>query len=137
MSDKKSMQEVEVKRQEWLRNVGQRHFTNMLDEMMAMQKKFGGMFIDFDKLKLEEKERWTKEMVLAMMDELSEVLGQINWKHWKNEQPVDEMEVKYELIDLWHFLMNLMLVWGMKPEDVFSMYIAKNRENYKRQESKY
>ena len=140
MSDKKSMQKVEEQRQELLKNWsvgGERHFTNMLDEMMSMQKKFGGIFIDFDRLDLEQKERWTKEMVLAILDELSEVLGQINWKHWKNEQPVDETEVKYELIDLWHFLMNLMLIWKMTPKDVFSMYVTKNRENYKRQESNY
>jgi len=137
MSDIKSMKKVEEERQEWLRNVGQRHFTNMLDEMMSMQKKFGSKFVDFDNLQIDEREKWTKEFILCCMDELSEILNWVNWKHWKSKQPVNEMEVKYEIIDLLHFILSLMLVWKMSPEDVFSMYIAKNRENNNRQERGY
>ena len=138
MADKKSMVHVEKARKVLLKQYGGKHFTNALEHMMDTQKAFGSKFVKFDTLTILEKEQWTKEFVICMMDELSEVLGHINFKHWKKPiYPINEMEVKYELIDLWHFLMNLMLVWGMTAEDVLTMYIAKNRENCSRQERGY
>lgn len=137
MADKKSMEEVEKSRQDMIKNWGPRHFTNMLDQIVENQKRFASKFCDFDNLTLEEKQKWTKEYVVCMLDELSEVLGWINWKHWKKEKPVNELEIKYELIDLLHFLIDTMLVWNMTAEDIFSMYRAKNWENHRRQNEGY
>ncbi len=137
MSDKKSMEHVEKHRLELLKQWGPRHFTNMLDSMVGMQRKFGKKFINFDKLTLIQKEKWTKEMVVAMIDELSEILGQINFKHWKKRVNVNQMEVKYEIIDLLHFVLELMLIWGMNEKDIFSMYVAKMHENHDRQKRGY
>ncbi|MCQ9207657.1 MAG: dUTP diphosphatase [Omnitrophica bacterium] len=134
MSDRKSMVKVEAARRKMMAYWGPWHFTNMLNEMVDSQKQFATKFIAFGKLTLKGKERWTKELVVCMLDELSEVLGQINWKHHKKtRQRVDETEVRYELIDLLCFLLNLMLVWQMTPEDIFSMHKAKVLENYRRQ----
>ena len=138
MADKKSMRHLEVKRLAMVRAQGGRRFTNMLDEMFAMQERFGGRFVDFKNLTVRQRERWTKEFVVCCMDELSEVLNWCNWKHWKKKSyPVDEVELKYELVDLWHFVMSLMLVWGMGPEDLFSMYRVKMHENVNRQKRGY
>lgn len=137
MSDNKSMQMVEIQRKRLVREWGPRHFTNMLDEMMGMQKRFGSRFVKFGKLTMREKEKWTKEFVLCCYDELSEIINWVNWKHWKKKKSVNKLEVKYEIIDLLHFLLSLMLVWDMTPNEVFSMYIAKNRENHNRQKRGY
>ena len=135
MSDKKSMKEVEKYRQEIIdiyKNV-----PDKLENIMKLQKQFGSKFCKFDKLTLKEKQTWTKEFILCCMDELSEILNQVNWKHWRKPVPVDEIEVKYELIDLLHFLVSMMLVWGMDSKEVYSMYLAKNRENRERQKRGY
>ena len=138
MSDKKSMAKIEAERLAMIANWSPKDFTNMLDKMVNSQKRFAVKFIEFGKLNLEGKERWTKELVICMMDELSEVLGQINWKHHKKtRQKVDEIKVKYELIDLLCFLLNLMFVWNMTAEDIFTMHKAKTLENHKRQKRGY
>jgi dimeric dUTPase (all-alpha-NTP-PPase superfamily) len=113
-------------------------FAHMLEEMMALQKNFGKKFIAFGSLSVEDQEKWTKELTQCCASELQEILGCVNWKHWKQKQyPIDELSLKYELVDLWHFVMSLMLVWGMTPLDLFSMYITKNRENHDRQKRGY
>ena len=138
MGDKKSMANVEAERQRMLADWGPRHFANMLENMVNGQEAFARQFIPFGELSLGEREHWTKEHVVCMLDELSEVLGQINWKHWKKtRREVDEMEIRYELIDLLCFLLNLMLVWGMTPKDIFTMHKAKLFENHKRQKRGY
>jgi hypothetical protein len=134
-----NMKEVEAKRLAMIANWGPRHFTNMLDEMFSLQKKFGERFVAFDKLSVQGKEQWTKEFLLCLMDEGSEVLNWTRWKHWKkyDVEKVNEVELKYELVDMLHFLLSLMLVWGMTAEECFSMYVVKNRENHSRQKGGY
>jgi dimeric dUTPase (all-alpha-NTP-PPase superfamily) len=134
MSDKKSMKEVESYRQQILddTNIG-----GKLEKIMEKQKEFGSKFCKFGELTLDEKQKWTKEFVLCCLDELSEILNQQNWKHWKKPEPVDEIEMKYELIDLLHFLISMMLVWEMDANEVYSMYLAKNKENNLRQRRGY
>jgi len=129
---------IEKARKVMVANWGGRHFTNKLDEMFDLQKKFGSKFCAFGKLTIKEKERWTKEFIVALMDEGFETLNWTNHKHWKKPiYPINEMELKYEMIDMLHFLISLFLVWEMTSKDVFSMYIAKNRENHKRQKRGY
>jgi dimeric dUTPase (all-alpha-NTP-PPase superfamily) len=138
MSDKKSMDHVEVERQRMLKEWGVRNFMNKLEEMMRLQKEFASKFIKFDTLTEQEKIKWTKELLLCDTDESSEVLNHLPWKHWsEKKEKVNEVEVQYELIDKLHFLLTLMLVWGMTPLDVFSMYVAKNHENHNRQKGGY
>lgn len=134
MSDKKSMKEVEKYRQEILNKTDIGH---KLEDIMSRQKEFGGKFCKFGKLSLEEKQVWTKEFILCCMDELSEVLNHMSWKHWKKPEPVDAIELKYELVDLLHFLISMMLVWDMDAKEVYSMYVAKNKENHDRQKRGY
>lgn len=138
MRDSNGMKAVEAKRLAMIGNWGGRHFINMLDEMFDLQKKFGSKFVPFGHLSLKGRERWTKEFLLCLIDESCEVLNWTRWKHWKRyDESVDELELKYELVDMLHFLLSLMLVWGMTAEECFSMYVAKNRENHSRQMEGY
>jgi len=137
MSDKKSMKEVEKYRRTMIINGINDLKVEKLEEIMAKQKQFGSKFCKFGKLTLQEKEKWTKEFILCCMDELSEVLNQVSWKHWKKPIAVDSVEVKYELVDLLHFLISLMLVWEMDADEVYTMYLAKNKENHERQNRGY
>lgn len=49
----------------------------------------------------------------------------------------DQIEVKMEMIDQWHFFMNKFIALKMSPEDIFVYYYIKNRENFARQDRGY
>jgi hypothetical protein len=89
-----------------------------------------------------ERVKFTEELLHAVHDECSEILGWLPWKHWKDYDPraagqVDIHEVRFEVIDLLHFVFNLAMVWGMTFYDVEIYYQAKLKENIRRQEDGY
>ena len=79
------------------------------------------------------REEWMQKEVLAMISELSEVLDEVNFKWWKNPKPVDDAALKGELVDVLHFFVSMCLKSGMTAEELFSLYKAKNQENFDRQ----
>lgn len=77
-------------------------------------------------------------------------VGNAVWKPWKKDHvekaphakfsdmsPDDLKELKMELIDIQHFLFNMMLAVGMTPDELFNYYFAKNKENRNRQKRGY
>lgn len=96
-----------------------------------------GMFDNYLKekrnLDYSDKESWIKQMCLCIISEACELIDETNWKHWKNKKPIDENKIKEEIIDLWHFLISLSIKAGLTPDDIKTIYIDKNLENYKRQ----
>jgi hypothetical protein len=138
MSAKRTTQEVEQDRLNLIKLFGPDDFKDMLHRMFELQEQFGSKFIPFQNSTVQEKEKWTKELIVCCMDELTEILNCTNHRHWKKPvYPLPELELKYELIDLWHFVMSLMILWGIKPQDLYTMYLAKNRENHNRQAKGY
>jgi len=96
----------------------------------------------------------------AIQDELRETfsalggvkdgVGNAVWKPWKkaykevvpsmsynNLSESDKKELKMELIDIQHFLFNMMLSIGMTPQELMNFYFAKNAENRERQKRGY
>lgn len=95
----------------------------------------------------------------AIQDELRETfdalggvkdgIGNAVWKPWKAKHSEisnmkfddmsegDKKELKMELIDIQHFLFNMMLAAGMTTEELFNYYFSKNVENRRRQQSGY
>ena len=45
----------------------------------------------------------------------------------------DQIECKFEIIDMLHFFLNYAISIGMTPKEVYNMYMAKNKENRERQ----
>jgi len=74
---------------------------------------------------------------LALIDEIMEALRETPWKPWKKNQEFNQAKFKEELIDAWHFLINLSLSAGMTSLEVFERYLAKNKTNYNRVEENY
>lgn len=80
---------------------------------------------------------------------IKEGVGNASWKPWKVKNkdflngklsdlsPSDLKELKMELIDIQHFLFNLMLSVGMTSEEIYNFYLAKNKENINRQANNY
>lgn len=74
-----------------------------------------------------------KENVLALTNELHEALGEMSWKSWQTGVYLNRDAVKKELVDAWHFFMNLMLHVGMTPDELFIGYTRKRAVNAQRQ----
>lgn len=75
--------------------------------------------------------------LLALEDELHEALAEMSWKPWAKAEYFNEKEVKGELVDAFHFFMNLCLIAGMDADELFARYCAKRDVNIKRQEDGY
>lgn len=92
----------------------------------------------------ERRVEFIKDMVLAATDELHEALNETSWKPWSSTfgEVADEAYFG-ELIDLWHFVMNLFLVAypGLPPEALAAAielrYAQKRKVNQKRQDEGY
>lgn len=75
--------------------------------------------------------------ILALTDELHEALAEVGWKPWATSKHINVDAFKSELIDAWHFFMNLCIVVDMTPDELYEMYIAKREKNIKRQTDGY
>ena len=81
--------------------------------------------------------------MLALVNESMEALQETAWKNprhvrygWKRTQQISYVRFGEELIDILHFLMNLFIAAGMKPEDIHRSYMQKNQENRRRNDGK-
>ncbi len=95
---------------------------------------YGGSPAD---LSPEEKIQFLKDMVFALEDELHELMDEVGWKPWATSRHINYEAAKGELVDAWHFLMNLMLVLGMSPQELEARYMAKRAKNAQRQVDGY
>jgi len=75
--------------------------------------------------------------VLALTDELHELLGETSWKPWAKSEHVNLTAARSELIDAFHFFMNLALVLGMDADSIYAGYNRKRAKNIARQEAGY
>lgn len=110
----------------------------LLNRQVALQKRIG---CELQQLSQEEREKWTKENMIAIVAELVELLEWMNWKHWKKTKvvvtPERLKEIQMEIIDIFHFWMNLCIIWEMDAEKIKELYFEKNEINYKRQDAGY
>lgn len=77
---------------------------------------------------------WVEKEILAMVAELGELLNEVNFKWWKNPRPLNREAIKEELADLLHFFVSLCLKLGIGPGELYEAYLAKNLENFRRQQ---
>ena len=104
---------------------------------------------------------WLRDNKVALDDEFREVVDALPgmnlpekersalWKKWKanhlklREKDISELEpnelkeLKFELIDMWHFFMNMMLGLRISSKELFTYYYYKNLENIRRYTQKY
>lgn len=73
----------------------------------------------------------------ALLHEVVELQRETGWKWWKTDKGIEDQRIKEEIIDLWHFLIQLSIEAGLDPELLVSKYIEKNKENTKRQQQGY
>ena len=114
---------------------------------------------NFDEMNLREVMVFWHMNTHAMIDEIHEAtdaLGGIKdgngnaiWKKWKSAYDTygskkfsdlsgdDQLECKFEVIDMLHFFMNYAISIGMTPSEMYNMYMSKNQENRRRQQNNY
>ncbi len=107
-----------------------------LDIIFDMQQKLNADITVRRNLEGFTREEWLQKQTLAMLSELSELLDEVNFKWWKNPKPIDNAAIKEELIDILHFYVSMCLTAGLTSDEVLEIYLAKNRENFERQQGK-
>lgn len=155
------------KRYEDLLKDGKDPFKEMLNFQLNLQvdlnKKIPYLNPDptTDLITIGSKIDWMKKNFDAITDESRELFtsfgGMSNgakkasaaWKTWKTDHQKiretnfsdliesDRIEIYFELIDIWHFIMNMFLGLNMSAKDIFILYMIKNKENLRRYESGY
>jgi hypothetical protein len=114
---------------------------------------------NFEEMSLRELMEFWHMNTHAIVDEIHEAtdaLGGIKdgngnaiWKKWKLAYSTykakkfsdlsenDQLECKFEVIDMLHFFMNYAISIGMTPSEMYNMYMSKNLENRRRQQNNY
>lgn len=77
--------------------------------------------------------QFIKDMKMALDSEAQEMLDEVGWKPWATSRHVNHQRVKEELIDAWHFWMNLWLCVGGTADEMLEMYLKKSQKNIDRQ----
>lgn len=110
--------------------------THMLKMQRDLQLRYnnGKAIEDFTP---EERMQAIRDNVLACTDELHEALGETGWKPWATSNHLNVDAFRAEMVDAWHFFMNLMLHSGMTADDLYRGYVAKHAKNHKRQDDGY
>ena len=104
-----------------------------LDIIFHMQNKFDSDLAINRNLTDIPPEKWIQMQTLAMISELSELLNEVNFKWWKNPKELSFDSIKEELVDILHFFTGMCLRAGMTSEELFDIYMKKNKENFDRQ----
>ena len=108
---------------------------SMLEMQIKLQKEAYG--IDLEGCNPEERMKYIRENTLALIDELMEALAETGWKPWASSNHLDTEAYKSELVDAWHFFMNLMALGAMTMEDLEEGYYKKRAKNAQRQRDGY
>lgn len=138
--------------------MGRPDISNSLWQFLDAQHELQVEAMGSDPMLLQGEERleFIRWNVLALEDELHEMLGETGWKPWAKSQHVHEVPALKEMIDAWHFFMNIMMALAPNvstgatatPRDVEAdlealavwfgqAYFQKRQVNIKRQEENY
>jgi dimeric dUTPase (all-alpha-NTP-PPase superfamily) len=111
---------------------------DQLHEMFHMQKALNERIgVRVEGMSEKEKAKWILNYSRAVTQEIAELTDTVPWKWWANYQKFDAQNARVEVVDLFHFVISLAQVLGMKADDVFEAYVKKNAVNFRRQESGY
>jgi dimeric dUTPase (all-alpha-NTP-PPase superfamily) len=109
-----------------------------LDKMFEMQRTLCRRIgVNTSNLSDEEKIKWILNYSRAIQQEIAELVDSVPWKWWAKYQKLDEQNARVEVIDIFHFLIDIAQVLGMSSNDVYEIYCKKNSINHQRQDSGY
>ena len=116
--------------------------TTIMNKQRELQDRLG---YNFATMSEDERAEFMRNHRGYLEDEIAEALYEMpGYKTWKNYANMSTearetawAKVRMELIDALHFFTNLLLCAGFTPDEVFKMYMMKNAENHRRQDSGY
>lgn len=114
----------------------------IMEKQRELQLRLG---TDFSNMTLEERAAFMRDHRGYLADEVAEALYEMPcYKLWKDYSKMSESDVliawqkvRMELVDSLHFFVNLLLCAGFTAEELHAMYMAKNKENHRRQDEGY
>lgn len=114
----------------------------MMDKQRELQNRLG---IELDSMPPEERTAKIKEFSLHVNQEMNELLYELPFfKPWKDYSNLTDVQVengferaREEYVDVFHFLINVGLLLGLDEEDLYYMFMDKNKVNHKRQDEGY
>lgn len=119
--------------------IGDDRLTVMLKLQNTLQREVYGA--DLDGMLPHARMSFIRDNVLALTDELHEALNETGWKPWATSRHLNAGAFIGELVDAWHFMMNLLLATGLTPKEIsdifYSGYLAKAKKNEERQKAGY
>jgi len=111
---------------------------NPLKEMFVKQALFQERFYDFSTMTEKAKVEYIRLMLTCVNVESVEALGWLNWKPWKKTQvEFNRREFINEIVDIQHFLINVLLVVDCDEKEFCQAFFNKNHENVERQKKGY
>jgi len=100
-----------------------------LKRLFDLQRNFSNRFFDPSKLSQEEKEDRTKSFALALHNEISSLVGEINFKsHSDERKEIIRNCLLYEGIDVFRYLLAIMNLWEFTPEEFIDAF--DDKESY-------
>ena len=103
-----------------------------LETIFEMQESLNTFITNSRKINF-SKEEWIQKRALALIEEVMEVLNEVNYKWWKNPKERNDDDLKEELVDVLHFFIGMCIDAGMTAEEMYQIYLKKNKENFDRQ----
>lgn len=93
---------------------------------------------NWGQLKRKDTQAAMRENAGYVVEELYEAIGLLKNKPWKQTPlPVPYEAFREELADVWHFFIQLHILAGLSPLDVFQDYFRKSIINQQRQQGDY
>lgn len=93
--------------------------------MMSMQKSFASRMHKTDSLSKKEIDMWVDKYLVCIEDEIREVREHLNIYGCESEKHNQQEELKKEVIDIIHFVMDLFLVGNATYETIQKYYLCK------------
>jgi dimeric dUTPase (all-alpha-NTP-PPase superfamily) len=109
-------------------------FEHLFDMQNKLNLRIG---VDSVAMSDEERIKWVLNYCRATSQELAELTDSVPWKWWAKYQNFDKANARVEVVDLFHFLISLAQVLGMSAQDVYDLYLQKNKLNFQRQDTGY
>lgn len=113
---------------------------SIFEMQYALQERLGNFPIwirDKQGLVEDKSQPFITVQTLALIDEAMEALRETPWKPWKKKQELMKEKFKEELVDAWHFLINLTLASEMTADEFYERFKMKNRINNERIDKGY
>lgn len=101
-----------------------RNFDSIMDEYRELKTSIGGMSLGASKASAVWKP-WKTEH----LEQRKSLIGSLSAE--------DTLEMKFEMIDILHFVYAMLLALDMDEQEIYTLYMLKNKENLNRYANKY